>query len=103
MLGDQGDIRAIRVICGENGSEDWPQRGAEGTKAEAGGLTANRRSFRTAEKWPADALGGAARGRIGAGGFCQKKSGCRSCDHGPLARGSLCNLPAVLSQNSSNL
>jgi hypothetical protein len=89
MLGDQGDIRAIRVICGENGSEDlatknmrrqksrssginrsspltgayleprsahgthgihgmlnpedWPQRGAEGTKAEAGGLTANLR------------------------------------------------------------
>jgi hypothetical protein len=29
---------------GLNGSEDWPQRGAEGTKAEAGGLTANRRS-----------------------------------------------------------
>ena len=32
MSGDQGNIRAIRVICGENSSEDWPQRGAEGTK-----------------------------------------------------------------------
>ena len=44
MLGDQGNIRAIGVIGGENGSEVWPQRGAGGTKAEAGGLTANRRS-----------------------------------------------------------
>ena len=44
MLGDQGNIRAIRVIRGENGLQDWPQRGAEGTKAEAGGLTAHRRS-----------------------------------------------------------
>ena len=44
MSGDQGNIRAIRVIRGENGLQDWPQRGAEGTKAEAGGLTANRRS-----------------------------------------------------------
>ena len=32
MSGDQGTFRAIRVICGENGSEDWPQRGAEGAK-----------------------------------------------------------------------
>jgi hypothetical protein len=23
MFGDQGNIRAIRVIRGENGSEDW--------------------------------------------------------------------------------
>ena len=44
MLGDQGNIRAIRVICGENGLEVWPQRGAGGTKAEAGGLTADLRS-----------------------------------------------------------
>ena len=43
MSGDQGNIRAIRVIRGENGLEDWPQRGAEGTKTEAGGLTAHRR------------------------------------------------------------
>ena len=43
MIGDQGTFRAIRVIRGENGSEDWPQRGAEVTKTEAGGLTANRR------------------------------------------------------------
>ncbi len=83
MLGDQGNIRvyirAIRVICGKNGSEDWPQRGAEGTKMEAGGLTANLRSsalISNRGKWPADGLGGAARGRIGAGGFCRKKSGC---------------------------
>jgi hypothetical protein len=26
MIGEQGNIRAIRVICGENGSEDWPQK-----------------------------------------------------------------------------
>jgi len=32
MLADQGTIRAIRVICGENSSEDWPQRGTEVTK-----------------------------------------------------------------------
>ena len=31
MLGDQRNS-AIRVIRGENGSEDWPQRGAEVTK-----------------------------------------------------------------------
>ncbi len=34
MLGDQGDIRAIRVICGENGLEDWPPKTREVTKAE---------------------------------------------------------------------
>ena len=26
MFGDWGNIRAIRVICGENGLEDWPQK-----------------------------------------------------------------------------
>jgi hypothetical protein len=36
MLGDQGTIRAIRVICGENGLEDWPQKGAEVTKTKQG-------------------------------------------------------------------
>jgi len=41
MLGDQRTIRAIRVIRGENGSEDWPQKTREVTKAEAVGLTAN--------------------------------------------------------------
>ena len=41
MSGEQGNIRAIRVIRGENGLEDWPPRGAEVTKAEAVGLTAN--------------------------------------------------------------
>ena len=34
MLGDQGTIRTIRVIRGENGLEVWPPRGAEVTKAE---------------------------------------------------------------------
>ena len=34
MSGDQGTIRAIRVICAESGLQDWPQRGAEVTKTE---------------------------------------------------------------------
>jgi hypothetical protein len=34
MLGDQGTIRAIRVIRGENGSEDWLPKTREVTKAE---------------------------------------------------------------------
>ena len=34
MSGEQGNIRAIRVIRGENGLQDWPQRGAEVTKTE---------------------------------------------------------------------
>ena len=37
MIGEQGTIRAIRVICGENSSEDWPQRGTE--------VTTRRRHF----------------------------------------------------------
>ena len=36
MIGDQGTFRAIRVIRGENGLEDWPQRGAEVTKRRWG-------------------------------------------------------------------
>ena len=32
MSGEQGTFRAIRVIRGENGLEDWPQRGSEVTK-----------------------------------------------------------------------
>ena len=34
MPGDQGNIRAIRVISGEHGSEDWPQKTREVTKTE---------------------------------------------------------------------
>ena len=52
MIGDQGTFRAIRVICGESGSEDWPQRGAEVTKRRRHFeplICANRRSFRTAD------------------------------------------------------
>ena len=55
MLGDQGTIRAIRVSCGENGSEDWLQRGAEGTKRRRGFeplIDANRRSSRTTDECP---------------------------------------------------
>ena len=43
MSGDQGTIRAIRVIRDENGLEDWLPKAREVTKAEAGGLTAHRR------------------------------------------------------------
>ena len=46
MLGDQRTIRAIRVIRGENGSEDWLPKGAEGTKRRRGFeplIDANRR------------------------------------------------------------
>ena len=32
MLGDQGNIRAIRVIRGENGLEDWLPKAREVTK-----------------------------------------------------------------------
>ena len=43
MFGDKGNIRAIRVICGENGSQVWPQRGAKGARiggrAAGGGRT----------------------------------------------------------------
>ena len=35
MSGEQGTIRAIRVIGGENGLHDWPQKGAEGRKKGA--------------------------------------------------------------------
>ena len=41
MIGEQGTIRAIGVIGGENGSEDWLPKEREVTKTEAGGLTAN--------------------------------------------------------------
>ena len=43
MFGDQGNIRAIRVIRGENGLEDWLPKAREVTKTEIGFLTANRR------------------------------------------------------------
>ena len=52
MSGEQGTIRAIRVICAENGLQDWPQRGAEGTKRRRRLkplISAHRRSSRTAE------------------------------------------------------
>ena len=52
MLGNQRTIRAIRVICVENGLQDWPQRGAEGTKRRRRLkplISAHRRSSRTAE------------------------------------------------------
>jgi hypothetical protein len=43
MLGDQGNIRAIRVICGENGLEDWLPKTREFTKIKTEFLTANLR------------------------------------------------------------
>ena len=52
MSGEQGTFRAIRVIRGENGSDDWPQRGAEVTKRRRRFeplICANRRSLRTAD------------------------------------------------------
>jgi hypothetical protein len=45
MLGDQGNIRAICVIRGENGSEDWPQKTREVKKKEANGRIVAERSI----------------------------------------------------------
>ena len=34
MFGDQGNIRAIRVIRGENGSEDWRKEAQKSQKGD---------------------------------------------------------------------
>ena len=55
MSGDQVTFRAIRVICAENGLQDWPQRGAEVTKRRRRFeplIGANRRSSRTTDECP---------------------------------------------------
>ena len=58
MFGEQGTIRAIRVIRGENGLQDWPQRGAEGTKrSETVGFCHRVHGARTQRQQETDGCG----------------------------------------------